>query len=189
MMLRVQATLLLPLFYFVAGVHGLSSSSTTSSATTTTTDTASSTKHLLWGTDACDTVACRFKAPNPQTPKDIAVQWEQQDKELWQYVNEHVPAVLDHTGSAAFDEHLKGVQAVLRYWGAPTHLTHAGLFHSIYGTEGFQGFALPLSERPAIQTLIGSKAEKLCFVFCMVDRSTLDKTVLELNTTSSTTTS
>jgi hypothetical protein len=84
---------------------------------------------------------------------------------------------MDHTGSAAFDEHLKGVQAVLRYWGAPTYLTSAGLFHSIYGTEGFQGFSLPLSERKAIQELIGEKAEAICFHFCMIDRSTFDDTV------------
>jgi hypothetical protein len=86
---------------------------------------------------------------------------------------------LDHTGSSAFDEHLKGVQAVLRYWGSPSYVIKAGLFHSIYGTEGFQGFSLPLSERAAIQHLIGTKAERLSFWFCMVDRSTLDATVFD----------
>jgi hypothetical protein len=68
---------------------------------------------------------------------------------------------------------------VQRDWGAPEYLTNAGLFHSIYGTEGFQGFSLPLSERPAIQKLIGTRAEKLCFIFCMVDRSTVDETVFD----------
>lgn len=129
--------------------------------------------------------ACsKFKAPNDKdddatnpSPSPQVQQWQEADATLWKYVNEKVPAVLDHTGSAAFDEHLKGVQAVLRYWGAPEYLTNAGLFHSIYGTEGFQGFALPLTERRAIQDLIGEQAEKLCFVFCMVDRSTVDETV------------
>lgn len=92
-------------------------------------------------------------------------------------MEESVPAVMDHTGTAAFDEHLKGVQAVLRFWGSPTYLTNAGLFHSIYGTEGFQGFALPLSERKAIQGLIGKRSEQICFYFCMIDRSTFDDTV------------
>lgn len=123
--------------------------------------------------------AAQFKAPNGDTPTEVAHEWREYDEKLWKYVEDSVPAVMDHTGSAAFDEHLKGVQAVLRYWGAPTYLTNAGLFHSIYGTEGFQGFALPLKERAAIQSLIGPMAEKICFWFCMVDRSTLDRTVFE----------
>ena len=123
-------------------------------------------------------VADGFKAPNAGTPSLLADEWRKADQTLWDYVNKSVPAVLEHTGSAAFDEHLKGVQAVLRHWGAPTYLASAGLFHSIYGTEGFQGFALPLSERSAIQNLIGKHAEQLCFWFCMVDRSTLDETVM-----------
>jgi hypothetical protein len=134
----------------------------------------------IWSSESSSTYASdRFKAPTAETPKDVANKWKQEDDDLWVYVGAHVPAVLDHTGSAAFDEHLKGVQAVLRYWKAPNHLARAGLFHSIYGTEGFQGFALPLTERKAIQRLIGEKAEKLCFCFCMVDRSTLDKTVMD----------
>ena len=47
------------------------------------------------------------------------------------------------------------------------------------GTEGFQGFSLPLNERSAIKRLIGTKGEKLAFVFCMVDRSTVDETVFQ----------
>lgn len=104
------------------------------------------------------------------------------------------------------EEHLKGVQAVLRYWGSPDYLHSAGLFHSIYGTgktiqvsqfvfvvlvqlisrlptvrllrtEGFQGFSLPLSQRKVVRALIGERAEKLAFVFCMVDRASFDSTV------------
>ena len=121
----------------------------------------------------------KFKAPNDNTDEYLVKEWKTADDALWKYVNQKVPAVLEHTGSAAFDEHLKGVQAVLRYWNSPVHLTNAGLFHSIYGTEGFQGFSIPLSERSAIQELIGDKAEKLAFVFCMVDRSTVDDTVFD----------
>ena len=58
--------------------------------------------------------ACsKFKAPNSKTDPDLIQKWNDADELLWKYVNEQVPAVLDHTGSAAFDEHLKGVQAVL----------------------------------------------------------------------------
>lgn len=158
----------------------------TSTATTTTTSTTTR-PPILYGTDTDDTdndsttVANRFKAPNAQTPANLVQKWHEEDEALWNYVQEHVPDVLEHTGTAAFDEHLKGVQAVLRYWDAPDHLTKAGLFHSIYGTEGFQGFALPLTERNAIRSLIGERAEKLAFIFCMVDRSTLDETVYRWN--------
>eukprot|EP00586_Coscinodiscus_wailesii_P004170 CAMPEP_0172486686 /NCGR_PEP_ID=MMETSP1066-20121228/15355_1 /TAXON_ID=671091 /ORGANISM="Coscinodiscus wailesii, Strain CCMP2513" /LENGTH=311 /DNA_ID=CAMNT_0013252789 /DNA_START=55 /DNA_END=990 /DNA_ORIENTATION=+ len=127
----------------------------------------------------CSTAASQFKAPNENTPLELSTKWRSDDEALWSYVASHVPAVLEHTGSSDFDEHLKGVQSVLRFWGASDHLTSAGLFHSIYGTEGFQGFSLPLSERSAIRNLIGAKAEKLAFVFCMVDRSTVDRTVFD----------
>mmetsp|Transcript_12428 Transcript_12428/g.29135 ORF Transcript_12428/g.29135 Transcript_12428/m.29135 type:complete len:319 (+) Transcript_12428:151-1107(+) len=136
------------------------------------------TADLASGNESLDECA-KFKAPNNDTDENLVKEWKDADDQLWKYVNEKVPEVLEHTGSAAFDEHLKGVQAVLRYWGSPVHVTNAGLFHSIYGTEGFQGFSLSLDERPAIKELIGEKAEKLAFVFCMVDRSTFDKTVFD----------
>lgn len=59
-----------------------------------------------WGTDQCATVACKYKAPNPDTPEAMRRQWHQEDVALWNYVEESVPAVLDHTGSAAFDGEL-----------------------------------------------------------------------------------
>ena len=43
----------------------------------------------------------------------------------------------------------------------------AGLFHSIYGTEGFQGFTLPFDRRDDIRALIGDRAERLVWVFCV----------------------
>ena len=73
------------------------------------------------------------------------VKFAEDDVVLHEKMREHVPAALAHNGEEAFDQHLVGVQSVLRSWGAPEHLTHAALFHSIYGTEGFQGFSLPLS--------------------------------------------
>ncbi len=119
----------------------------------------------------------KYKAPNANTAPDQVAKWQAEDDSLHSYITKSVPAVLEHTGSEAFDAHLRGVQAILRYWGAPSHLYNAGLFHSIYGTEGFQGFSLPLTDRDAIRNLIGDEAEKLCWIFCMVDRSTVDETV------------
>lgn len=57
------------------------------------------------------------------------------------------------SGSITFDEHLKGVQSVLRCWGSDLALCDAGLFHSIYGTEGFQGYKLPFSRRQDIRNV------------------------------------
>eukprot|EP01041_Mallomonas_annulata_P012811 gene12811-27014_t len=88
-----------------------------------------------------------------------------------------VPEHLNHTGSHSFDSHLRGVQAVLRHWNADTHVSDAGLFHSIYGTEGFQGHKLALSFRPSLRSLIGERAERLAWIFCMVDRYSVDQTV------------
>lgn len=68
---------------------------------------------------------------------------------------------------------------MLRRWEAAEYLCNAGLFHSIYGTEGFQGYKLPLTRRPAIRSLIGMKAERLVWIFCMVDRLTVDDTVVK----------
>ena len=75
----------------------------------------------------------RWKAPNSSTPPplDQTRRWREEDEGLHAYIASSVPAVLQHTGSEAFDEHLQGVQAILRYWGSPRHLSKAGLFHSI----------------------------------------------------------
>ena len=74
---------------------------------------------------------------------------------------------------------LVGVQSVLRSWGVSDHLTNAALFHSIYGTEGFQGYKLPLSHRGEIAELIGPRAERLAWIFCMVDRASVDATLTD----------
>jgi hypothetical protein len=48
------------------------------------------------------------------------------------------------------------------------------MFHSIYGTERFQGFTLPLERRPEVRTLIGARAETLAYVNCAMDRASFD---------------
>ena len=72
-----------------------------------------------------------------------------------------------------------GVQSVLRGWGVDEHISDAGLFHSIYGTEGFQGYSLPLDSRPRVRQLIGHRAERLAWLFCMIDRHHFDQTVAD----------
>ena len=83
---------------------------------------------------------------------------------------------VEHTGGD-FLHHLQAVHDLLLQHGAPPHVAAAGLFHSIYGTEGFQEFSLPLSQRPQVRDLIGPEAELLAWANCVMDRQTLDQAV------------
>jgi hypothetical protein len=50
------------------------------------------------------------------------------------------------------------------------------MFHSIYGTELFQGFKLSVERRPEIRALIGDRAERLAYLNCAIDRAFFDRT-------------
>ena len=67
-----------------------------------------------------------------------------------------------------------GVFRDLEAWGCDRDLCRAGLFHSIYGTELFQRFALPQDRREELSALIGERAERIAFVNCLMDRATFD---------------
>ncbi len=56
-------------------------------------------------------------------------------------------------------------------------LPQAGMFHSIYGTQQFQGFKLALDQRPQVRDLIGERAEQLGYLNCAMDRASLDRAV------------
>ena len=49
------------------------------------------------------------------------------------------------------------------------------MFHSIYGTEKFQGFTLPLDRRGEVRALIGDRAERLAYLNCAMDRASFDR--------------
>ncbi|MGV3724352.1 MAG: DUF6817 domain-containing protein [Actinomycetota bacterium] len=83
---------------------------------------------------------------------------------------------IPHT-ETRFLSHLIGVYRDLKEWEAEEHVCLAGLFHSIYGTEMFQGFSLPLSERSSIRELIGERAERLAYINCALTRASLDASV------------
>lgn len=111
--------------------------------------------------------------------KSSSIKFRDEDTEFHRVIKNLIPEELAHTGSTMFDEHLRGVQAILRYWNSDTAISNAGLFHSIYGTEGFQGHKLPLKNRDFIRSLIGKRAERLVWIFCVVDRLSVDQTVHE----------
>ena len=79
-----------------------------------------------------------------------------------------------HTDTV-FLAHLVGVYNDLKNWDASTEVCRAGMFHSIYGTEMFQTFALPLEQRDEVRELIGDPAEFVAWVNCVMDRVTFDE--------------
>lgn len=76
-----------------------------------------------------------------------------------------------------FLTHLVGVCDYMEEHGCTQELCEAGLFHSIYGTELFQGFKLPLERRPEVRALIGERAEHLAYLNCAMDRASFDRAV------------
>jgi hypothetical protein len=75
--------------------------------------------------------------------------------------------------------HLIAVYRSLEALGCPEDVCRAGMFHSIYGTEKFQGFKLPLESRGEVRALIGDRAEHLAYLNCAMDRASFDR-ALEL---------
>jgi hypothetical protein len=70
--------------------------------------------------------------------------------------------------------HLIAVFRDLESQGCPQDVCRAGMFHSIYGTEKFQGFTLPLNRRDEVRALIGDRAEDLAYLNCAMDRASFD---------------
>jgi hypothetical protein len=73
--------------------------------------------------------------------------------------------------------HLIAIYRLMESCGCTDELCRAGMFHSIYGTQQFQTFALPLERRAEMRELIGERAERLAYLNCVMDRSTLDAAV------------
>jgi hypothetical protein len=73
--------------------------------------------------------------------------------------------------------HLIAVFRSLESIGCPQDVCRAGMFHSIYGTERFQGFTLPLERRGEVRALIGDRAERLAYLNCAMDRASFDRAV------------
>jgi hypothetical protein len=78
-----------------------------------------------------------------------------------------------HTGKS-YLAHLIGVYRLMETQGCTAELCRAGMFHSIYGTEQFQGFKLPPERRAAVRALIGERAEHLAYLNCAMNRASLD---------------
>ena len=83
-----------------------------------------------------------------------------------------------HTNEV-FLAHLIGVHRDLKAWGCDEELCRAGMFHSIYGTERFRRFCLPLERRGEIRELIGPRAERLAYWNSAMDRASFDRAVMQ----------
>ncbi|MFO0845815.1 MAG: hypothetical protein U0797_26105, partial [Gemmataceae bacterium] len=83
---------------------------------------------------------------------------------------------VDHTGKT-YLAHLTNVYRLMEAEGCREELCRAGMFHSIYGTQQFQGFKLPLDRRPDVRALIGERAERLAYLNCAMDRAAFDRAV------------
>jgi hypothetical protein len=75
--------------------------------------------------------------------------------------------------------HLIAVYRLLEAEGCDEELCRAGMFHSIYGTEQFQGFKLGLERRDEVRALIGERAERLGYLNCAMHRPAFDRAVAE----------
>jgi hypothetical protein len=73
--------------------------------------------------------------------------------------------------------HLIGVYRDMEAGGCTEEVCRAGMFHSIYGTERFQRFALPLARRSEVSALIGDRAERLAYINCAMDRASCDRAI------------
>ena len=94
-------------------------------------------------------------------------------KELTDYFHK-VGAVDVAHSTKSYLAHAIGVYNDLKTWGLDEELARIGLFHSIYGTQLFQGFTLPLEQRAEVRELIGERAEWISFLNCALDRPHYD---------------
>jgi len=97
-------------------------------------------------------------------------------KQLTDYFRSIGADTIEHTDKG-YLTHAIGVYNDLKRWGCDEELARVGLFHSIYGTQIFQGFTLPVERRSEIQELIGDRAERLAYANCAMDRESFDALV------------
>ena len=76
-----------------------------------------------------------------------------------------------HTGRKLGD-HLMGTYDLLKGAGCREDICLAGAFHSIYGSNAFRSQSIEPTDknRKLMRMLIGDKAERLAFLFSIIDR-------------------
>ena len=79
----------------------------------------------------------------------------------------------EHANGKSLYEHLLNTRAILRCWSQPAWVCDAGALHSIYGTEFYIEKLVPMTRRPEIQEAVGSRAERLAYLFSVLSRRDL----------------
>ena len=91
-------------------------------------------------------------------------------KTMTEYIAQLGAATILHSRTT-YLAHAVGVYKYMQSWDADDELCRAAMFHSIYGTEGFQDFTLPLDRREEVRALIGPRAELIAYANCAMDRA------------------
>jgi hypothetical protein len=101
------------------------------------------------------------------------------DRDWKRFTDYLVAQGIDKVGhtSKSYLAHLIGLYRLMEAKGCNEELCRAGMFHSIYGTQQFQGFKLPLERRQEVRDLIGERAEQLAYLNCAMQRESFDKIV------------
>jgi hypothetical protein len=66
--------------------------------------------------------------------------------------------------------HLRGTESLLREWGARDAVCIAGLYHAVYGTDGFNPSLVGIDMRQRIASLLGQEAEELAYLYGACNR-------------------
>lgn len=77
---------------------------------------------------------------------------------------------IPHGKNRTLYDHLVRTYNILRLLNADNRVALAGLFHSIYGTTVFKKQALTEDYRPIVESVIGTYAENLVWLFCKARR-------------------
>ena len=99
-------------------------------------------------------------------------------KDLTNYFIALGAAEVDHSHKT-YLAHAIGVYNDMKALGGNDELCRAALFHSIYGTQGFQGFTLPIARQAELRELIGDHAERIAYLNCFMNRESFDATLTQ----------
>ena len=80
-----------------------------------------------------------------------------------------------HVKNGSLYAHLLRVGRTLESFGLEGSVVHAGMCHSVYGTDFFPEKLLSLDERARLRSVTGEEAERLVFLFGTIKRGTLYK--------------
>jgi hypothetical protein len=89
------------------------------------------------------------------------------------FVVERGAAAPEHNSGVTLLEHVLGTYRVLERWNASPALLAAGLLHSVYSTEHFRIALASYDEREAVREIAGDEAERLAFLFCVKESTSL----------------